>query len=308
MKKSKRNTTRKSYAIGGKKHVAELKRKIEESKLSRKASSKPPVESHTKAPSGRSKPAKAHEPAIQTAKKSKASSAPYGAEFERWKNGTQLSTLATELKVKRSKLRRAFQQHAGGKDAFKKLRTEGAGGTTLPFGGKRSAGRTKIDIAIDDSKVPVLKSSDVKLKINQRVLDHLDLMRVDLDDRLQNATASEALRLDTGHENAKRIVAQAKTDAKSNGWRVEHYSTHFGTALRLIAPDGKAYVKATATERADYIVESSTGRTRFKIESEARMAKAEAKQQEEVEKGKKALERSRERKRASKKARKGGRR
>lgn len=299
-----------------KKRSKKTRRSTPSAKLSSKTTrSKAPRttrnERPTKAPSGRFKPVSPATHSKHPAKAAKGATLAYSAEFECWKSGTQLHVLSTESKVKRSKLRRAFIQLAGGKPAFKELRAAGAGGSVEPFGGKRSAGRSREVIALDDSKVKVLKSKDLKLKMNDDVVKSLDAWRGELVNRLasEETSLSDKLRLETGHENARRIVAEAKTDAKSKSWRVEHYQTAlFGSALRLIAPDGKTYVRATATERADYIVQSDLGKTRWKIETEARLARTEAKQQEQVEKGKKSLERNRAKKRAAKKARKGGRR
>jgi hypothetical protein len=83
--------------------------------------------------------------------------------FERWNKGTQLSVLASELGVRRSKLRRGFQMLAGGKDKFRELRANGAGGTAEPFGGKRATGgRTKVVIANDDAKAIQLTREEAK--------------------------------------------------------------------------------------------------------------------------------------------------
>lgn len=76
--------------------------------------------------------------------------------FERWKNGEQLFALAAESGFKRSKLRRIFQQLAGGKESFRALRNSGAGGSVEPFGGKRAGPRTAEVRAQDDSKVPTI--------------------------------------------------------------------------------------------------------------------------------------------------------
>jgi hypothetical protein len=226
---------------------------------------------------------------------------------EEWRAGQTIGQLAAKYNKKRSQIRRSITVVVGGKDKFRELRSSGAGGTHVPFGGKRSNGRTREAIALDDSKVPVLQSKDIKLKVNDRVITHLNAMRVELGDKLSNgASPSERLRYETGHENARRIVAQAKTDAKWKGWRVEHYQTTLGSALRLLAPDGKTYVRATSTERADYVVQGTIGVTRWKAESEARMAKVEAKQQDQIAKGTAALKASRAKKRADRQARKAG--
>jgi hypothetical protein len=79
---------------------------------------------------------------------------PYTEAFRRWsEEKAQISVLASEMSIKRSKLRRVLIAMAGGKDGFRKLRNEGAGGSAEPFGGKRAVGRTRETIAADDSKV-----------------------------------------------------------------------------------------------------------------------------------------------------------
>ena len=84
--------------------------------------------------------------------------------FGRWRDEhVQLSVLAAELNVRRSKLRRSFAAIAGGKDKFRELRAAGAGGTAEPFGGKRATGgRTKVVIANDDAKAIQLDRDGAK--------------------------------------------------------------------------------------------------------------------------------------------------
>jgi hypothetical protein len=224
---------------------------------------------------------------------------------EQWKAGATIGQLASEYSKKRSQIRRSITVTVGGRDEFRKLRATGAGGTAVAFGGKRSSGRTREAIALDDSKVPVIQSKDIRLKTTPAVVNALDALRGDLGNRLdeENLSQSERMRMETTHANAQRVVAQSKTDAKWKGWRVENYQTAVGAYPRLIAPDGKLYVRATSTERADYIVQNRVGATRWKIESEARAAKVEAKQRAQIEQGTKALKATRSRKRDAKKAR-----
>jgi hypothetical protein len=227
---------------------------------------------------------------------------------ERWKAGDSIGKLAADYKMKRSQIRRAITLGVGGKDKFRELRNAGAGGTHVPFGGKRSGGRTREAIALDDSKVPVLQSKDIRLRINGKVIQHLDGLRAELNERLaaEGDTPADRMRLETGYNFAQHLVARAKTDAKYKGWSVEHYPTQLGSALRLHAPDGKTYVRAASTERADYIVTNDVGPTRWKLESEARLARVEAKHAAEVEKGTTALKATRAKKRAARQARKAG--
>lgn len=227
---------------------------------------------------------------------------------ERWKAGESIGKLAADYKMKRSQIRRAITLGVGGKEKFRELRNAGAGGTHVPFGGKRSGGRTREVIALDDSKVPVLQSKDIKLRINGKVIQTADALRAELSERLEGDgdTPADRMRIETGYNYAKHLVARAKTDAKWKGWSVEHYPTQLGSALRLYAPDGKTYVRAASTERADYIVQTNIGPTRWKHEAEARSAKVEAKHAAEVEKGTAALKATRAKKRAARQARKAG--
>jgi len=86
-----------------------------------------------------------------------ASTSPLAQAFASWQAGVPLNEVAKTIGLKRSKLRRAFTQLAGGRDAFKQLRSAGAGGERkMPagFGKGRPAG---VPVAqMDDSKVPVI--------------------------------------------------------------------------------------------------------------------------------------------------------
>lgn len=82
----------------------------------------------------------------------------YREPFERWKSGEALAKIAKEMESRRRPIKLAFIELAGGKDAFAKLREQGAGGRA--FGGKRGGGaRTKEQRAIDDSNVKLVMSS-----------------------------------------------------------------------------------------------------------------------------------------------------
>jgi hypothetical protein len=152
-------------------------------------------------------------------------------------------------------------------------------------------------IALDDSKVPVLKSADIKMVRAEPVVQFMTKLKDELDGQLQNdhkLTALEKKVFTTGFRNARRILKQERTVKEHKGWRCEHYQGRFGSQIRLIAPDRKnRYVKATDTERADYIVLTPIGKTRYKHEREARVAKVQAKEQEQLKKGKEALKRKR---------------
>lgn len=75
--------------------------------------------------------------------------------FGAWQGGAHISDLSSKTGVKRSKLRRLLIGLAGGKEAFKKMRADGAGGQVELFGGKRAQPGARI--GIDDAKVPVIK-------------------------------------------------------------------------------------------------------------------------------------------------------
>lgn len=80
-----------------------------------------------KKPAGRKDPVKkpvATKGAKATAKKGAPSEV-----FARWKAGAQISELVKTFKLTRPQIRRQLLEGAGGRDAFKKLRKEGAGGT-----------------------------------------------------------------------------------------------------------------------------------------------------------------------------------
>lgn len=73
----------------------------------------------------------------------------------RWKAGDSLATLSTDLQVDgwtRSKLRRHITQKVGGKEAFRKLRDEGAGGSTALFGGKKGRPTRTAEVRLDEDK------------------------------------------------------------------------------------------------------------------------------------------------------------
>lgn len=216
----------------------------------------------------------------------------FGAAFEKWKDGAPMSQLAKELGARRRELKKAFVKLAGSKDKFTALRDAGAGGKA--FGGKRSGGgRTKAVIALDDSKVPVLESKNIPFQIHSAVLTQAKELKEALEETLEKdhkLNDSERKRMYTGFRNARRIVKHSEQLKKHKGWKCEHYQSRYGTAIRLLAPDGKRYVRAAPTERADYIVVSAgMQRTRFKHEKEARVAKVDAQDSKLVEHGNKIL-------------------
>lgn len=51
--------------------------------------------------------------------------------FARWKSGARINELVKEFKLTRPAIRRQLLAAAGGREAFKALRQQGAGGTSL---------------------------------------------------------------------------------------------------------------------------------------------------------------------------------
>lgn len=84
---------------------------------------------------------------------------------KRWLAGERISELAAEAGVRRSVVRRRIQKAVGGKERFRELRAQGAGGTTEPFGGKRPEPR-----AVSDEKVKRIKAGAIKWKAGTRRL------------------------------------------------------------------------------------------------------------------------------------------
>lgn len=73
--------------------------------------------------------------------------------YTRWLAGEQLAALALEAGIKRSKFRRVLIQHAGGKAAFAKCRSEGAGGRA-----QRGANLANVQRSVSDDGVKFLKN------------------------------------------------------------------------------------------------------------------------------------------------------
>jgi hypothetical protein len=199
------------------------------------------------------------------------------AAFEAWKGGKQISVIAGEVGVKRSKLRRNFIQIAGDKAEFQKLRQAGAGGSVEPFGGKRATGgRVVGSISVDDSKVPRIASA--------KASEGWSVRRVWRPRLVEIKEGREVL----GTTEARELVAEVH-----------------------IAPTGEEYVDALPSEPADLIytrTEPFAMTRRFRLYSESKLAKRidkEGRREEKtVERGEVALERTRERKRKQKEARK----
>lgn len=167
--------------------------------------------------------------------------------FDRWKRGTAMATLKADVKSHGAQLQAAFIVMAGSREAFKALRTGGAGGQSL-FGGKRAVGggaaRKAIVAAVDDTKVP--------------------------------------------HITAKERLAK---------WTSTWEHVHNTRIPIAIAPNGKRYVQARSTERADLLFDwpkdkwdySAFGPTRMRLYETSSVIRKSKKHERLVEKGEKLL-------------------
>ena len=82
------------------------------------------------------------------------------AAFTAWAAGTSLKALVVQYGGSRSSMRKRLTTGAGGKAQFRALRAQGAGGTSIPFGGKRAqGGRTVEQRVADDSAVKQITKS-----------------------------------------------------------------------------------------------------------------------------------------------------
>jgi hypothetical protein len=203
--------------------------------------------------------------------------------FKRWKAGATIAELVAELKCSRSQMRAELTRHAGGHDAFVKLRSEGAGGKAEPFGGKRPARRAKpasdgadattsSGPAWSDADVPMVP--DTSAKAGWRV-------RREFRPRIVHLTEKGK---DVGSAEARECVA-----------------------IVYISPENFEYVQAKPNERADLIALSrieGIPNTRLRLLDTSSLGKALRKEDKLVERGAAALERSRATKRAKREGRK----
>lgn len=74
---------------------------------------------------------------------------------ERWIRGESLAVLARESGMKRSKFRRELTKAVGGKERYRELRSQGAGGSSKLAPRRRGSGGP----LIDDSGVPVIPNA-----------------------------------------------------------------------------------------------------------------------------------------------------
>lgn len=158
---------------------------------------------------------------------------PLSEAFRRWKDeNAQISVLASELNIKRSKLRRTLIAMAGGKEQFRALRSTGAGGTAEPFGGKRAVGRTRETIANDDSSVQRIKAVGIVRLSDPKIVESAKKNIESITESLKTAKGVAVMVLTTGLENAKATVARAKQAEKHTGWKSE----------TIFTPDRKSVV------------------------------------------------------------------
>lgn len=205
--------------------------------------------------------------------KSKKAAKPSGPSFldyfNRWVAGEQLAKLAEEAGMKRSKFRRNVIQQAGGKDGFKQLRSEGAGGRHEPGANlKRRA-----------SGAPLVSDKGVKV-----------------------VSSSKRWSLERDWRPVVVRVKDSNGDEKTMRWRE-------CKAVIYVSPSGNRYVRAAGNERADLIMkikisDVSTSMVRLRKLETSRVAKQAKEEQKLVERGMKALKKKRAEKRAKRKARK----
>jgi hypothetical protein len=209
--------------------------------------------------------------------------------FSRWKEGASIKDLVPEFRKTRSQLRKILTAAAGGKARFKELRAQGAGGKTVPFGGKRAEGGARPAPSLDDSKVPVIHSAPLAQAERCETCD-LPLPLLDRPKACSYCGAPAPKAPSLKGLWTKRLI-----------WD--------GNQQRSVsrAPDGREYIEARPQEKADLIFISKKhagiGPLRLRL-FETSAAKRHLKKEEKVlERGEAALDRKRARKRAAKKAR-----
>lgn len=166
---------------------------------------------------------------------------------EAWLGGTPIKDLVAEFGKTRSQIRRHLTEAVGGREKFRALRAQGAGGQTELFGGKRAASGSSLP---DDAKVKRIYGTPLKKEGRPRgwkVEWHAPFTRTERGD-LRDA-------LD------KRDV--------------------------YISPTGERYVEAGSTERADLIVDHNKkvpglGITRLRLESTSGAAKRARRKDKEL--------------------------
>lgn len=194
--------------------------------------------------------------------------------FEAWKNGASIRDLVVEHKMTRSQMRKLLTTAAGGKDAFKALRAQGAGGSVQPFGGKRASGSAPV------------------APVDQKALDK----------KAKRLKSSKRWQLDIRFEPMKVINAgEGKVKVLGGNEYLHGYR----------GPSGQLYVEAKANERADVILRFKTlglPPLRLRKLDEKLLKKWDRERVEEERRGQLALERVSERKakaRAERKAKRG---
>ena len=216
-------------------------------------------------------------PAVERKRPAAAEDPAYAA----WSQGTSLKALVQQYGGSRSAMRKRLTTAAGGKDNFRTLRAQGAGGKTVPFGGKRATPRTRDTRAQDDALVPRISSDAIRHTVSADVIAYSRRSIPKLQARLRETDdAVGRAKLTTELTTARALVKTADTPQRA-GWTSAYYPTALGTALRLTDTDGTAYVRARENERADVIVTLAALHTqqRYKREADAvstKQAKREA--------------------------------
>lgn len=171
--------------------------------------------------------------------------------FAKWKDGAHLAELAAELGWRRSKLRKEITRAVGGKDVYRKLRADGAGGQMELFGGRRASATYAPP---DDSRVPVI---------------HRALLK--------------------------------------KGWKLDRVFPAGLTVDVHVSPEGKRYIEAKPTEKADLIYDSSRVKglapMRLRLFEGSSLAKKVKKHEKLVKHGEELLDKKTERRRERRKHR-----
>lgn len=201
--------------------------------------------------------------------------------FIAWSAGTSLKALVQEHGGSRSAMRKRLTAAAGGKEQFRALRAQGAGGSTVPFGGKRAQPRTQEVRAQDDALVPRVDSRAIRARPAASVLTFAASQVPYLKTRIAEETDKVIIQRFKTERAHMRALLKAEADAGA-GWTSSSYPTPTGNATRLTDTEGQTYVRARDNEKADVIVTvASEGFiARYKLEALAastRTAKAAAK-------------------------------
>jgi hypothetical protein len=162
-----------------------------------------------------------------------------------------------------------------------------------PFGGRRASGDAPL---VDDSKVLRVSSAAVSFLVMPKVFAWLQkrapevVKRLkELHDAVTERGRTERAQLLTEQESIKRVMQHAAHAAKHRSWTAGHVHGASGAVLRLTAADGRTYIRAGSTQRADVILEIPNTAPamfiRMRLESEASATRKLHKEQRLVERG-----------------------